>query len=76
MEGALGLAGFIVNTTKRCKQIVHDEDVLKAGVDIKLGRNVGTVNICPYVGEVTGELRGNWVDVQWVAAWNQILMNL
>jgi hypothetical protein len=57
-------------------QIVHDEDVFKAGADIEFGRNMGTVNVCPYVGEVTGELRGNWVDARWVAAGIQILMNL
>jgi hypothetical protein len=76
LGGALGPVGYAVNTTKRCMQIVLDEDVFKAGADIKSGRNMGTVHVCPYVKEVTGELRGNWVDACWVAAGIQILMSL
>jgi hypothetical protein len=38
-------------------QIVQDEDVFKVGADIKLGRNMGTVHVCPYVREVSGDLR-------------------
>ncbi len=49
-------------------QIVQDEDVFKAGADIKIGRNMGTVYVCPYVGEVTGELRGERVDAHQVSA--------
>ena len=49
LGGLPHVVGYIVNTTKRC---VH--------INIKFGRNMGTVH--PYVGEVTGELRGNWVD--------------
>ncbi len=60
--GALGLVGYVVNTTKRCVRIVQDEDVFKAGADIKIGRNMGTVHVCPYVGEVTGDLRDKWMD--------------
>jgi hypothetical protein len=36
-------------------QIVQDEDVFKAGAN---------VHVCPYVGKVTGELRGKWVDAR------------
>jgi hypothetical protein len=49
-------------------QIVQDKDVFKVGADIKIGRNMGTVHVCPYVGEVTGELRGERVDARQVAA--------
>jgi hypothetical protein len=41
---------------------------------IKFGRNMGAVHVAPYVREVTGELRGEWVDEHWVAAGIQILM--
>jgi hypothetical protein len=74
-RGALSLVGYVVNTTKRCVQIVQDEDVFIAGANIKFGRNMRTVHVRPYVGEVTGELRGKWVDACWVAAGIQILMN-
>jgi hypothetical protein len=50
--------------------------MFKAGAKIKFGRNMGTVHVCPYIGEVTGELWGNWVDARQVAAGIQILMNL
>jgi hypothetical protein len=56
-------------------QIIQGEDMFKAGADINFDRNMGTVHVCPYVGEVTGELRGNWVDARTVAAGIQILMN-
>jgi hypothetical protein len=68
LGGALGPVGYVVNTTKRCVQIVQDEDVFKAGANIKFGRNMGTVHVCPYVGEITGELRGKLVAAHWVAA--------
>jgi hypothetical protein len=74
--GALGLVGYVVNTTKRCVQIVQDEDMFKAGAYIKIGRNMGTVHVCPYVGEVTGELRGKWLDAHWTAAIVQSHMNI
>jgi hypothetical protein len=75
--GALGLVGYVVNTTKRCMQIVQDEDVFKAEVNIKIGWSMGTVHVCPYVGEVTGDLRGvTWVDAPWVAAIIQSPMNI
>jgi len=64
----LNLVGCVVDTTKRCIQIVQDEDVFKAGADIKIGKNMGTVYVCPYAGEVTGELRGERVDAHQVAA--------
>jgi hypothetical protein len=70
------MVGYVVNTTKRCVQIVHDEYVFKRGADIKFGRNMGTVHVCPYVGEVTGELRGKWVDARQVAAIIKRLMNI
>ena len=54
--------GYIVNTTKRCVRFIHDEDIFKAGVNIKFGGSMGTVHVRPFVGEVTRELRGNWVD--------------
>jgi hypothetical protein len=76
LGGALGPVGNVVNTTKRCVQIVQDKDKFKAEADIKFGRNMGTVHVCPYVGEVTGELRRKWVDAHWVAAGIQVLMNL
>ena len=50
--------------------------MFKAGADIKFGRNMGAVHVCPYVGEVTGEMRGIWADARRVAAGTQILMNL
>jgi hypothetical protein len=54
---------------KRCVQIVQNEDVLKVGANIKIGRNMGTVHVHPYVGEVTGDLRGGtWMDACRVAA--------
>ncbi len=65
---ALGPVGYVVNDTKGCVQIVQDEDVFKGGTNIKFGRNMGTVHVCPYFGEVTGELSGEWVDARWVAA--------
>ncbi len=52
------------------------KDVFKAGANIRFGRNMGTVHVRPYVGEVTGELRGIWGDACLVAAGIQILMNL
>ena len=58
LGGAFGLVGYVVNTTKRCLQIVQDEDVFKVGADIKFGRNMGTVHVHPYVRELTKELRG------------------
>ncbi len=63
--GALGPVGNVVNTTKRCVQIVQDEDVFKARANIKIGRNMGTVHVCPYIGEVTGDLRGGhgWMHI-------------
>ncbi len=73
---ALGPVGYVVNTTKRCFQIVQDENLFKVGADIKFGRNMGNVHVCPYIREVAGELRGKWVDARWVAAGIQILMNL
>ncbi len=76
LGGLPGAVGYVVNTTKRCMQIIHDEDVFKVGADIQFGRNMGTVHVHPYVGEVTGELRGNWVDAHWVAAGIRIQMNL
>ncbi len=76
LGGALGPVGYIVNTTKRCVYIVQDEDVLKAGANIKFGSNIGTVHVRPYIGEITGELRGKWVDACWVPAGIQIPMNL
>ncbi len=76
LGGALGPVGYVVNTTKRCVQIVQDEGMFKAGADIKFGRNMGTVHVCPYIGEVTGELRGKWVDAPWVDAVIQSLMNI
>jgi hypothetical protein len=78
LGGALGLVGYVANITKRCVRIVQDEDMVKAGANIKFGRNMGTVHICPYDGEVTRELRGTWVDAHRVAAGIQIqiLMNL
>jgi hypothetical protein len=76
LGGALGPVGYVVNTTKRCMQIIPDEDVFKAGANIKFCRNMGNVHVCPYVGEVTGELRGNWVNARQVATGIQILMNL
>jgi hypothetical protein len=76
LGGALGPVGYVVNTTKRCMQIVQDEDVFKGGADIKIGRNMGTVHVRPYIGEVTGELRGKWVDAHWVASIIQSLMNI
>ncbi len=69
------MVGCIVKTTKRCMQIIHDEDVFKVGAGIKFGRNMGTVHVHPYVMEVTGELRDNWMDAHQVAAGIQILMN-
>jgi hypothetical protein len=57
LGGILGPVGYVVNTIKRCMQIVQDEDLFKAGANIKFGRNMGTVHVCPYVGKVTGELR-------------------
>jgi hypothetical protein len=74
LGGALGTVSYVVNTTKRCMGI--NEDVFKAGADIEFGRNMGTQHVCPYVGEVAGELRGKWVDAHQVAAGIQILMNL
>jgi hypothetical protein len=75
--GALGPVGYVVNTTKRCVQIVQAEDVFKAGADIKIGRNMGIVHVRPYVWEITGELRGGtWVDAPWVVAIIQSLMNI
>ena len=68
------MVGCIVNTTKRCMQCIHDEDIFKARVNIKFSMNMGTVHVCPYIGEVTGELRGNWVDSHQVDAWIQILL--
>ena len=56
------VVGYIVNTTKRCVQFIHNEDIFKVGVNIKFSGNMGTVHVCPYVGEVTRELRGNWVN--------------
>ncbi len=76
LGGFLSAVSYIVNTTKRCVQIIHNGDMFKARADIKFGRNMGTVHVRPYVGEVTGELRGNWVDARRVAAGIQILMNL
>jgi hypothetical protein len=58
LGGDLGPVHYFHNTTKRCMQIVQDEDVFKAGADIKFGRNMGTVRVHPYIREVTGELRG------------------
>ena len=58
LGGALGPVGYVVNTTKIRMQIVPGEDLFKAGADIKFGRNMRTVHVCPYVGEVTGELSG------------------
>jgi hypothetical protein len=58
-------------------QIVQDEDVIKAGAIINFGGNMGTVHIHPYVGEVTGDLRGStWVDARQVAAIIRSLMNI
>jgi hypothetical protein len=76
LGGALGPVGYVVNTTKRCVQIVQDEDMFKARANFKFGRNMGTVHVHPYIGEDTGELRGKWVDACQVAAGVQILMNL
>jgi hypothetical protein len=42
--------------------------LLKAGADIEIGRNMGIVHVCPNIGEITGELRGTWVDAHQVAA--------
>ncbi len=50
--------------------------MFKAGADIKIGRNMGNVHVCPCVGEVTGDLRCKWVDARWVAAVVQSLMNI
>jgi hypothetical protein len=74
--GALGPVGYVVNTTERCVQIIQDEDLFKVGADIKIGRNTGTMHVRLYVGEVTGELRGKWVDAHWVAAIIQSPMNI
>jgi hypothetical protein len=76
LGGALGPVGYVIKPTKRCVQIIQDEDVFQARADIKFGRNMGTVHVCPYVEEVTRELRGKWVDACWVAAGIQIMMNL
>ena len=35
--------------------------MFKAGADIEIGRNMGTVHVCPYVGEVTRDLRGGYM---------------
>jgi hypothetical protein len=50
--------------------------MFKSVADIKISRNMGTVHVCPYVGEVTGELRGKWVDARLVAVVIQSLMNI
>jgi hypothetical protein len=76
LGGFPSAVGYVVNTTKRCMQIIHDEEVFKVRADIKFSRNMGTVHARPYVKEVTGELRGKWVDARWVTAGFQILMNL
>jgi hypothetical protein len=47
LGGTLGPVGYVVNTTKSCMQIVQDEDVFKAGANIKFGRNMGSVHVCP-----------------------------
>ena len=46
LGGLQGAVGFIVNTTKRCVQIIPDEDIFKGRVDIKFGRNMETVHVC------------------------------
>jgi hypothetical protein len=76
LGGFPSAVGYVVNSTKRCVQIIHDGDVFKARANVKFVRNMGSVHVCPYTGEVTGELRGNWVDERQVAAGIQILMNL
>ncbi len=43
-------------------QIVQDKDVFTAKASIKIGRNIQPVQVRPYVGEVTGELRGKSVS--------------
>jgi hypothetical protein len=53
LGGALGPVAYVVNTTKRCMQIVQDEDMFEAGANVKFGRNKGNVHVCPYVWEVT-----------------------
>jgi hypothetical protein len=47
-------------------QIFQDEDVFEAGVDIKIGRNMGTVHVCQYVRELTGDLRGGYMG-EWMS---------
>jgi hypothetical protein len=64
LGGLPSAVGYVLNTTKRCTQIIHDENVFKAGADVKFGRNMGTLHVCPYAKEVTGELRGDWVDAR------------
>jgi hypothetical protein len=62
---ALGPVGYVVDTTKRCMHNIQDEDVFKAGANIKIGRNMGTVHVHPYIREVTGNLRRvhGWMHV-------------
>ncbi len=74
--GLPSAVGYVVGTSKKCLQIFHDEDMSKAEVNIKFGRNMGIVHVCQNVREVTGELRGNWVDAHQVAAGIRLLMNL
>jgi hypothetical protein len=39
--GSLGPIGHVINTTKRCVQIDQDEDVFKAGANIKIWKEHG-----------------------------------
>jgi hypothetical protein len=44
-------------------QVIHNEDIFKAGFGLIQVRKVGTVHFCLYLGEDTGELRGKWIVV-------------
>jgi hypothetical protein len=44
---ACGPVGYDVHTTNRCMPIVQYEDMFKAGVNIKVGRDMGTVHVHP-----------------------------
>jgi hypothetical protein len=50
--------------------------MVKVGANIKIGRNMVAVHVCPYLEEVTKELKGKWVDACLVAVVIQSLMNI